>query len=210
MIAAGLCLMGGCFAQDETSRTVDTYWPAHSVHIAKDNLVIKVGEDDLTTPFWRDSGMQAGVMVENLNADTEKSILAYGLWGTTVFDYLWIGCKLYNSYGPVAYGVDWEGQRRVLQNQASFPVDYMRVYARNKSFSLICPGYEETLELPYLGTPVPTPFNIRIYGEGKEFDMVAYWWCDEVRNMYFMVQPMLSEAGTCALFTHGYNIFTEI
>ena len=27
MIAAGLCLMGGCFAQDSSTAVVDTYWP---------------------------------------------------------------------------------------------------------------------------------------------------------------------------------------
>ena len=33
MIAAGLCMMGGCFAQDETTDAVDTYWPARSVPV---------------------------------------------------------------------------------------------------------------------------------------------------------------------------------
>ena len=33
MIASGLCMMGGCFAQDETSRTVDTYWVAEKLHL---------------------------------------------------------------------------------------------------------------------------------------------------------------------------------
>lgn len=33
MISAGLCIMGGCFAQDETSRTVDSYWAAASIPV---------------------------------------------------------------------------------------------------------------------------------------------------------------------------------
>lgn len=33
MIANGLCLMGGCFAQQPDSSVVDTYWPAESVPI---------------------------------------------------------------------------------------------------------------------------------------------------------------------------------
>lgn len=33
MIASGLCMMGGCFAQDETSRTVDAYWVAEMVQL---------------------------------------------------------------------------------------------------------------------------------------------------------------------------------
>ena len=31
MIAAGLCMMGGCFAQDENGFATETYWHAHSV-----------------------------------------------------------------------------------------------------------------------------------------------------------------------------------
>lgn len=33
VIAAGLCLMGGCFAQDETSVAADSYWPAECVAV---------------------------------------------------------------------------------------------------------------------------------------------------------------------------------
>lgn len=33
MIAAGLCMMGGCFAQDEASRTVDSYWVTSSIPV---------------------------------------------------------------------------------------------------------------------------------------------------------------------------------
>lgn len=33
MIAAGLCMMGGCFAQNEQTACVDTYWPAEYVEI---------------------------------------------------------------------------------------------------------------------------------------------------------------------------------
>jgi hypothetical protein len=33
MIAAGLCMMGGCFAQDSEGKAVDTYWPAISAAI---------------------------------------------------------------------------------------------------------------------------------------------------------------------------------
>ena len=35
MIAAGLCMMGGCFAQDSASQTVDTYWPTECVEIPR-------------------------------------------------------------------------------------------------------------------------------------------------------------------------------
>ena len=34
MIAADLCVMGGCYAQDSSSRCVDTYWPSLSIEIA--------------------------------------------------------------------------------------------------------------------------------------------------------------------------------
>ncbi len=34
MIAAGLCLMGGCFAQEVDSRTVETYWFTNGIEVA--------------------------------------------------------------------------------------------------------------------------------------------------------------------------------
>lgn len=43
MIAAGICLMGGCFAQDATSCTVDTYWPAESVAVPAQKVSGSVG-----------------------------------------------------------------------------------------------------------------------------------------------------------------------
>ena len=46
MIAAGICLMGGCFAQDDNGKAVDTYWPAISAAIPYSPASIGIIEYD--------------------------------------------------------------------------------------------------------------------------------------------------------------------
>lgn len=50
MIAAGLCLMGGCFAQDNVGETVDTYWPAISAAIPTSPTSIAILQYDEVSP----------------------------------------------------------------------------------------------------------------------------------------------------------------
>ena len=47
MIAAGLCLMGGCFAQDDNGKAVDTYWPAISAAIPSSPVSIAILQYDV-------------------------------------------------------------------------------------------------------------------------------------------------------------------
>ena len=93
MIAAGLCLMGGCFAQDESSMAVDTYWPAHSVHVEDTTYILKPADASLTTPLFID-GIQYGGQAENVQAkrDNADTILGWGVWTTSVFDAVYLGC----------------------------------------------------------------------------------------------------------------------
>ena len=44
MIAAGLCMMGGCFAQDAATRTVEAYWASESVPIPYSNGAVGIYE----------------------------------------------------------------------------------------------------------------------------------------------------------------------
>ena len=64
----------------------------------------------------------------------------------------------------------------------------------------------------------PSPFNgypwqirARCPVEGVPFDVVSYWWInDVVQKQFFVVQPMCAASGAAAFFTHGFNILTEI
>ncbi len=200
--------MGGCFAQDYTSAAVETYWPAHSVCIDNETIVIKSGEEDLTLPFWRYSGLHAGFYAERLSMSDDRALLTFGMWVVQACDYLWIGPA---TNAIVVYGAGRSQVRNALQKSISSPVDYMRVGVSNCDFTLELPDYTGAATMGELGTSNrKDPFYIRIIGEGKQLDMVAYWWCDDVRRLYFMAQPMASVARTSAIFTHGYNILTEL
>ena len=209
MIAAGLCLMGGCFAQDESACTVDTYWPAHSVHIADRTVMLKESDSDLTTPIWRDSGMLLGVQLENLTLDKDGAITKFGTWVAGHSDALYLAVNQNNVVGPCAYGA-CVGSEVYLTQAGTSPVEYLHVTAQNRSFSMYSPAGSKSATLRNLGTSGNSAFPIALWAGSREFDYVTQWWCDSVRGMYFMNQPMVSESHAEAIFTHGYNILTEL
>lgn len=212
MIAAGLCLMGGCFAQDESSQVVETYWPAHSVRMEGRDVMFQPG--DLTTPIWREEGLYIETRVENLSWTGGGIIFSFGVWqgNNLTNDALYI-CTKHDSYiGPQAFSLGrslYPGLRRLLVDTPS-PIDYMHVVAHNLDFSLDIPGHYLTARASELGTDRPAPFTVNVRGSNNAFDFVVSGWCDDVRGMYYMNQPLLSVSRAEAIFTHGFNILTEL
>lgn len=214
MIAAGLCLMGGCFAQDESSQVVETYWPAHSVRVDNRNVVLKPAADDLTTPIWREEGLYIEARVENLSWTSGGYLLSFGDWQGNgyVNDALYLSTGHDKYIGPQAYSVGrsrTSGIRRVIADVPS-PVDYMHVVVHNLDFSMDIPEHYLTTRASELGTDKTGPFAISLSGQNKAFDFVVSGWCDDVRGMYYMNQPLLSVSHAEAVFTHGFNILTEL
>ena len=87
MIAKGLCIMGGAFAQDASSLTVDTYWPVERVLIDTgiENIVIaeasiKGGDslhDDLSITY-QESVLNASFLIVGLrNPDTREGLVIF-------------------------------------------------------------------------------------------------------------------------------------
>lgn len=213
MIAAGLCLMGGCFAQDESSQVVETYWPAHSVRVEGRNVVLKPEASDLTTPIWREEGLYIEARVENLSWTVPSTVLYFGLWsGTQVNDAFYMSTGYNEHIGPQAYSVGrsiFGGLRRLIVDVPS-PIDYMHAVVHNLDFSLDIPGHYLTARASELGSEQTGSFPIRLMGANKAFDFVVSGWCDDVRGMYYMNQPLLSVSHAEAVFTHGFNILTEL
>ncbi len=214
MIAAGLCLMGGCFAQDESSQVVETYWPAHSVRVNGRDVVIKPDTDgDLTTPIWREEGLYIEAKVENLSWTAGGIIMSFGVWkgGGQANDALYMATAHDGHIGPQAFSLGRSlnsGLRRLIVD-VPYPVDYMHVVAHNLDFSLDVPGHYLTARAE-LGTDKTSTFSINLRGANNAFDFVVSGWCDDVRGMYYMNQPLLSVSHAEAVFTHGFNILTEL
>ena len=223
MIATGLCLMGGCFAQDAASQVVDTYWPAHSVRVDHETLVLKTYGTDLLLPFWT-AGLRAGGRLENVSwneADNGGSnILNWGEWGTAaspyeVVDALFLGTEYQGQqFGAISYAVcSKNGNRTIIckndGNGNNF-IDYMEVYATDDKFYLKSSMGDGNAVVREWPSSFTTPWRIRIKGEKNSFDVASFWWYNNLKEGYFMVQPMCSVSGEPAFFTHGYNILTEL
>lgn len=217
MIAAGLCMMGGCFAQDATTRAVEAYWPAHSVRVERKSLIIKEESDDLLLPFWTE-GMKAGGRLENVFPDSDGNILNWGHWTNAPYysqDALYFGCS---TTGPCGYMI-FIKEGKVFQRmdfsstESGPPYEWTEISVSHDSgvfFST--PSQTQTFPFPPVPSPYYSPWRIRVTAAPcKYVDVVSYWWMnDVVQKQYFMVQPMCSVAGESAFFTHGFNILTEL
>lgn len=220
MIAAGLCMMGGCFAQNTIGQAEETYWPSHAVHIDHRTLIIKDYASDLPLPLWTE-GMQAGGRLENVSwtdADNGGSnILCWGVWdrrnGYLYADAFYLGSRFDASkIGAEAYSVTEQERLDVLWQPFDSPVAFMECAATYPSFTLTSPAGVDSVIISGSGDVLnPGEARIRVVGQANTCDVVSYWWRnDVVQKRYFMVQPMHSVTGLSAFFTHGYNILTEL
>ena len=204
--------MGGCFAQDKASKTVDTYWPAHAANIADKTLVLKSYGDDLTLPFWT-PGVRAGGRIENVSiTGTGSNILNWGEWGRAA-DALYLGTKGYFTPGKAAAYSVCSGEAIVsisVGSDSETFVEYMEVNAREDSFVLTSSFGDADAKVKSWLSNYTDMWQIRIKGPGHVFDVASFWWYNDLQHLYFMVQPMCSVSGESAFFTHGYNILTEL
>ena len=204
--------MGGCFAQNSASKTVDTYWPAHAVTVADKTLILKNYEADLSLPFWA-AGVRAGGRIENVSiTGTATNLLNWGEWGS-VADALYLGTKANNTPGnAAAYSVCSGGVISAVSAGSGSDafVEYMEVDAREDSFVLTSSLGDAETKVKGWPSNYTGMWRIRIKGNGHVFDVASFWWYNDLQHQYFMVQPMCSVSGEPAFFTHGYNILTEL
>lgn len=212
MIAAGLCLMGGCFAQDSASKTVDTYWPAHAVTLSNQTLVLKKTASDLPLPFWT-SGVRAGGRLEKISIiGTATNVLNWGEWGN-VADALYMGTKANGVVGRAAAFSVTKGEVQTAISAGSGSetyVDYIEITARDDNFFLTSSLGNAETKVKGWPTSDVGKWQIRIKGSAHVCDVVSFWWYNDLQHLYFMVQPMCSVGGERAFYTHGYSILTEL
>lgn len=214
MIAAGLCMMGGCFAQDASTQTVETYWPAHSVRVEQKTIVLKAASRDLLLPFWAE-GMKAGGRLENANSSKGGNVLAWGTWDNSNRDAVYFGTTATQPVCSLVYDAeDGSLQRKELLSSEPGPLyKWMEVVLSYESGVVFTtPSQTQTLLFPGGRSPYLTAWRIRIMAENFTYvDVVSFWWMNDiVQKQYFMAQPMCSVAGESAFFTHGFNILTEL
>lgn len=95
MIATGLCMMGGCFAQEVDGRSVDSYWPAEQVIIPpppSGNIGI-----------FEYAEVPAGVALEHCYVVTKQIVIEKFVSFFYVFQN---GTLVYNAYTTRPYYTD--------------------------------------------------------------------------------------------------------
>lgn len=218
MIAGGLCMMGGCFAQDSSARAVDTYWPAHSLHMEKGDVYVFRGLPRVTLPFWNEN-MRAGAIAENVSWSVEEPgyFSSFGRWEGSFTDALYFGPSVAGGatygYAPgaMALGIYLSNKYRVYNViESASPVAKMQLDVKGKEFTVSTENASQTKAILYYPTQAAPAF-IKFQSPNFECDMVIYWWRnDVVQQRFFMVQPLKTPVGASAFFIHGYDILTEI
>lgn len=94
MIAAGLCMMGGCFAQIEDSSVVDSYWPAEKIAIPPYLSGASIG-------IYAYESLPDGIDFEQCRVYT-KQYLHSG--NASFFFVLQNGHIVYNAFAGSSYG----------------------------------------------------------------------------------------------------------
>lgn len=212
MIAAGLCMMGGCFAQDAATQAVETYWPAHSVAISSNLIMIKDYGDDLLLPVVAE-GLRAGARAENIvslaTSPANVNFFAWGYWVSTVRDAMYVGIDGGKPY--CRYITDQQSSGPCL-SLSVWPIQWQELEVNRRGMLLRTEKEEAFLDFPSVDAQEEScPWSIRINATSYSVDVVSYWWVNDVINKsFFLVLPMCSPAGSCAFYTLGFNILTEL
>ena len=218
MIAAGFCMMGGCFAQEENSAAVETYWPAHAVEISQTIIFMPISSE-LLLPFWG-NGVRAGGRFENFvrpSSSTKNNVLNWGAWGwidnVYALDALYLGCGYDKNNGPSAYAVCNGGVSAIacVESEATF-FPFAEIEAEDNKFCVYSWLGSANGEVDSYPSNYTVPWQIRVKLEaGEKCDLVSFWWSNSViQKKFFMVQPMRSPGGVVAFFTHGFNRLMEL
>lgn len=197
MIAAGLCMMGGCFAQDENGSATETYWHAHSVK-AKDLVLF-------STPFlmvscFKNEFKCFGYIENARNIDDRQSgqCLFWGAWDGNPFNTFFLGVK----NGALASLQRWSGYEIKINYPCSEPVPWESFTYRNKKMNLCGPDFHESIDCSDMeGFDVATWFWYpRITPKYSDSDMCAYAYYAAESESRFCIQPMRSISGDTAFY----------
>ena len=106
MIAAGLCMMGGCFAQMDDSSVVDSYWPAAEILLPSTSSV----------QYYSLTDIPAGVELEDCEVECSFQQMTVGVSAFFLVNQQ----QKYTDVVLTAY-TNYSASPRLLDIQTSFP-----------------------------------------------------------------------------------------
>lgn len=205
MIAAGLCMMGGCFALEPDGMTVDAYWPSSSVEIP---------EAASSLAIYQYNEIPAGLQLADCYAITRQKVnqgLASFFYafqdktGTTT------AINGYNAYlGESIYGRRCEIQYIINEKSTTLREPNVVSYPRNVEYSANVNGsWLNNLSGPgIVWNPDITSVRIRILDRRqgvKEFFVAHGFW-----GYKWYLLPMCSPLKTDAVFDFEAKTLVEI
>lgn len=208
MIASGLCMMGGCFAQDAASQTVESYWPAETVDIT-DNESVMLESHPFPGGSSQNDVYESLLFVDLLNppAPIVGSTIPYGYTNVKMPDNSYYQAGVYFMAYPdldfielrfgalLQRGPFFQGWCRVLakEDTCTWWVDGLKYAELTASFSLD----ESMIRTRHLRS-----------GQVRQFCYMAYR--NAQTGISWVVSAMQSPAGLSAIWSNDTLTLTEI
>lgn len=211
MIASGLCMMGGCFAQNEKSETVDSYWAASHVDMPPTDVSLEIisftfpGGDSVSDEITAVSEFK---WINNWAAEGAAQL---GIRNINVEGYGYIGgCFLRHltTDGLVGYArLHYSGKDVSIDEGKD---DKLVLRARNET-AQVCNSRGEIIASctrPYsLQMEQVRRASLRCY-DVRKFIFLCY--ANAVTGISWYVGPMKSASGAFAIWENYNNMLIEI
>lgn len=195
MIAAGLCMMGGCFAQDENGSAAETYWPAHSVSPLS---LVNFSTAFPVFPLVGKAG-RLFARLENVKwVRNNGQVVFWGAWESTYLCFMYLGCV----DGPYIH-LEHKPQTQIkLSINANQPLPWEELQYQDNKLTLNSSYGRREQDLSALSSfdAVDLYWNARIQNAYGSADVVAYAGNMPDAPCRFCIQPMRSASGATAFF----------
>ena len=194
MIAAGLCMMGGCFAQNEQTACVDTYWPAEYVEIPAANPTIRLHV--LSVPSCP-AVSELHLYTKRQHLDSSGDV-SYGVVRNV--NAQWHIANIYSANGEIAL----QSQSSAITERVGIPYPEIEVYI--ESGKMRCP--QTSLTKSCIGAVVGAGGEIRVL---VRWSAAARFWISAGEyGVRWCAIPMKSPGSDIAVYDVEQNTLIEI
>ena len=197
MIASGLCMMGGCFAQDTSSAAVETYWHAHAIAPSTTHLFSTPLEmvSVIAAPYFAFGRLENA---KNINSAQSGQVLFWGAWDGSPRETLLLGVKggAFATLQSLINGV------HNLSLSAAEPIAWDELLFEKGTLWLSSPAGSTQKDCSSFQTFEPAGWSwyARISGTYAKAHVAAYAAQSSQAGWRFLIQPMLSASGASAFF----------
>lgn len=207
MIAAGLALMGGCFAQDEMARCVETYWPAEKIIFPADYPIQTLfvtfdvyGGDSASDEFYL-----KGVFDLRRSDYFKEYRIFIGMHASQKGSFSWNEDGIWWRTATNDSSVEICAGKLMQRYNASF--GSFESLAKNEKMKVrVNNGAEETFSYKYTVGDAPRPF--RLYPDYLREFVIAHY-RNKQTGTEFLIYPMQSVSGGIGAWDVKGCVLTE-